>query len=29
MVPKDDTVTPVCTGHENLTFNYEQVKFEL
>lgn len=24
-VPKDDTVTPVCTGKENLTMNYEQV----
>jgi hypothetical protein len=23
-VPKDDTVTPVCTGKENLTTNYEQ-----
>ncbi|CAD5206117.1 unnamed protein product [Bursaphelenchus okinawaensis] len=24
MVPKDDTLTPVCTGKENLTTNYEQ-----
>lgn len=24
-VPKDDTITPVCTGKENLTMNYEQV----
>uniref|UniRef100_A0AC35FN88 G-protein coupled receptors family 3 profile domain-containing protein n=1 Tax=Panagrolaimus sp. PS1159 TaxID=55785 RepID=A0AC35FN88_9BILA len=23
-VPKDDTVTPICTGKENLTSNYEQ-----
>ncbi|KAI1713584.1 receptor family ligand binding region domain-containing protein [Ditylenchus destructor] len=23
-VPKDDTVTPVCTGKENLTLGYEQ-----
>lgn len=26
-VPKDDTVTQVCTGKENLTLNYEQVNF--
>lgn len=24
-VPKDDSVTRVCTGKENLTLNYEQV----